>query len=224
MDSKPKIKGKGKYKELTKKYDVFIFDWDGTLTELKIFRTLDQKYGLYWLYKRLKYGKDRRAKLDGNSNKKDSKFEEFKEQFFSTFANLYLTIFKPKLHYKVVELLKTLKSKNKKIILFSNGAEWRIKREIELFNIQNLFDGLFSAQKLKVIKPNPAGLNKIIEKYHLNRDKIIYIGDMVDDIVMAKAAHVDSCAIAGGFDDEYSLKKSNPNYIFNSIEELLKNI
>ncbi|MCL5433397.1 MAG: HAD-IA family hydrolase [Candidatus Marsarchaeota archaeon] len=225
MNNKIETKKKTRNLEnLSKKFDVFIFDWDGTLTELKILRTLDQKYGVYWFYKQLRYGKYKHAKLNEKFNKKDSKFEEFKEYILSIFADFYLTLFKPKLHNNVIEMLKLLKQKNKKVILFTNGTEWRIKRELEIFNIQDLFDDVVSAQKLKVIKPNPTGLNKIIKEHHMKKSRIIYVGDMVDDIVMAKAANVSSCAILGGFDDKISLMKAEPDFIFSSIEELLKNL
>jgi phosphoglycolate phosphatase-like HAD superfamily hydrolase len=205
-------------------FDLFVFDWDGTLTELKIIRTLDQKYGPYWFYKKLRYGRNKnRARINNISNiqKKSIFFNECKEQIISFFADIYLTLFRPKLHNDVGLLLTTLKSKGKKIALFTNGTEWRIVKELNFFRMKNTFDMILSAQKIKVIKPDPTGLNIIIKKFKIPKKKVLYIGDMVDDIIMAKSANVSSCALGGGFDNEYILKNSNPDFYFKSIKEFL---
>jgi HAD superfamily hydrolase (TIGR01549 family) len=42
-------------------------------------------------------------------------------------------------------------------------------------------------------KPDPAGLNHLIEKYNMNKNETLYIGDREVDMQCAKAAGVKSC-------------------------------
>ncbi|MGC8688177.1 MAG: HAD family hydrolase [Candidatus Micrarchaeia archaeon] len=206
-------------------FDLFVFDWDGTLTELKIIRTLDQKYGLYWFYKKLRYGKKKKHNKTHNNSIAQDKFiitRESKEHVISFFADIYLTLFKPKLHNDVGILLTMLKSRGKKIALFTNGTEWRIDKELALFRMKNMFDTVLSAQKIKIIKPDPTGLNIIIKKFKVSKKKVLYIGDMADDIIMAKAANVYSCALGNGFDNESTLKNTNPTFYFKGIKEFIE--
>ena len=219
--TKEKVKNKDKKTRSLSDFDLFVFDWDGTLTGLKIIRTLDQKYGPYWLYKRMKYRKEHK-KIDMDSESESKR--ELKERIMSVFADFYLTLFKPKLHNDVKLLLSTLRARGKKVALFTNATEWRINKELDLFGIRDMFDIVLSAQKIKVIKPDPTGLNIIIRKMRMRKDKVLYIGDMVDDIIMAKTAGVASCALGNGFDKESVLKREDPDFYFEGVEELLEAI
>jgi len=41
---------------------------------------------------------------------------------------------------------------------------------------------------------------------------------MIDDILTADLAKVDSCAVSNGFDSHAKLKSAKPTYLFESVE------
>ena len=108
------------------------------------------------------------------------------------------------------------------MVLFSNGAEYRVLKELAYVGIEDYFEMIVSAQDLKALKPNPLGLEVIIKALRAKKERAIYIGDMTTDIAMAKYAGISSCAVSCGFDSYIKLKSTHPDYIFRSIEELKK--
>lgn len=71
-------------------------------------------------------------------------------------------------------------------------------------------------------KPNPFYANKLIEKYNLKKEEVVYIGDTPVDIQTAKNAKITSIAVTWGFRDKEELEEAKPNYIVDSTEKLLE--
>ncbi|MEM0147784.1 MAG: HAD-IA family hydrolase [Candidatus Micrarchaeaceae archaeon] len=203
-------------------YDLYIFDWDGTLTKGKFINKLNEKLNPFWKRwkKASKYGKI-------NKEKKiiaDTEIFEKNEEKYSLFLDLFVFIYKPKLQKYSRNTLELLKKRGKKVALFSNGAKWRIRRELTHIKISKYFDIIVSAQDIGILKPNPYGLNIIAKLLSINRSRILYVGDMVDDIITARAAKIDCCAISDGFDTYEMLKAENPQYLFKTMEEFYLNL
>lgn len=206
-------------KDLLKKFDAFIFDWDGTINYMRFLMRMNESLkrglGIWNTDVSIKDFKRRSYAI-----KKRPIQKELEQEFLGTFYDAVLYFMRPKLHNDVVEVLKTLKEHKKRIALFSNGARYRILRELLYLNLGDYFDVVISARDLRTMKPNPSGLKAIMYELHVKQKRTIYIGDMVDDIIAAKLAHASSCAIADGFDSYHKLKSTNPDFIFKSIEGL----
>jgi HAD superfamily hydrolase (TIGR01549 family) len=206
-----------KGKNLASRYDLFVFDWDGTLSSLKPLRALNERINPYWKYKKLHSMKT--SEVDNNAVM-ERKSREVK--FLAPFFDVIVRFIRPKLHNDSKEVLQELKKKHKKIVLLTNGASYRVKRELSYLKLTNYFDIVMSTQDLNALKPNPLGLNLILTKTKIKKEKVLYIGDMVDDVKMARLAKVQSCAMACGFDSEGKLKAAKPDYLFTSMEEFKK--
>ena len=72
-----------------------------------------------------------------------------------------------------------------------------VKTDVLLRNLDHLGLGRFKeaigSDKVTRYKPDPDGINYIIQNHHLNPARSIYIGDAIHDIQMAKAAGIKSC-------------------------------
>jgi HAD superfamily hydrolase (TIGR01549 family) len=215
------MKAESNSKGLVKKYDLFIFDWDGTLNNMRITMRLNEAmkraFGIWNSDKKVKDFKSVDYNLKGKMRN-----EELKNDVETFFVELFLNFSRPKLHNDSVELMKKLKSKKKKIAIFSNGRSHRVIREIKILGLTDYFNVIVSARDLHALKPNPTGIKAILSSTKTKPSKCIYIGDMVDDIIAAKLAKVDSCALADGFDSYSRLKSMKPTYIFRSVEEFIK--
>jgi HAD superfamily hydrolase (TIGR01509 family) len=205
---------------LSKKFDVFIFDWDGTLNSLRMITWVNEavKRAL-GLWNRDSAIKDFKS-MNYNLRHKIEVKEEYKNGIMSILADLLMVFSKPVLHKSTMKLLKELKSSGKKIAILSNERGYRLMMEISYLGIADYFDVIVSAKHIRALKPNPTGLKAILHSLKAKPGRAIFIGDMVDDILAAKLAGVASCAVADGFDSHHKLKSMKPDYLFNGIEGL----
>ncbi len=207
--------------DLLGRYDLFIFDWDGTLnsmrTIMKVNESIKRKLHLWNRDSNMKNFRSMDYDL-----KKRIESEEKKNDILTYLFDVLLNLSRPKLHNNSLKTIKILRSSGKKVAIFSNGRSYRLIKELDYLGIANYFDTIVSARELNALKPNPTGLKLIINALKVKPGRCLYIGDMVDDIITAKLAHVDSCAIADGFDSYHKLRSVRPDYIFKSIEEMGK--
>ena len=92
-----------------------------------------------------------------------------------------------KLYKGVKTLLKTLKKQGYYLYILSNAQSLFTKEEIKLLNIEKFFDGIMLSSDYKIKKPNTLFFNIAIEKYSLNIEETIMIGnDYICDILPEK--------------------------------------
>jgi HAD superfamily hydrolase (TIGR01549 family) len=207
-------------KGLASRYDLFVFDWDGTLNNMGFLVRTNE------LLKRAFLGSRNYKKEKLTENEIEIKERLAHREFRDTgmmlnLMEVYLMFSKPRLHLDTKRLLKELKEKKKRVALFTNARVFRLVKELEYLSIEKYFDVIISTREIHALKPNPLGLELIVRKLKADKDRTLYIGDMIDDIVAAKSARVHSCAIADGFDSYEKLEELEPEYIFRSIREFL---
>lgn len=201
------------------KYDAFVFDWDGTLNNLRF---------TVWLNERLKrtlgiWNKDssiRDVNIKAHDLKRKIEVDGIEYDLAMPLVDLLMFFSKPKLHNDTRELLEALKRHGKKIAIFSNARSSRLIRELTYAGIVDYFEVIVSGMDIKAMKPNPTGLKVIVKTLGTRPEKTLYIGDMTDDIIVAKLNGVKSCAVANGLDSRHTLKSMKPDYIFDNIEGL----
>lgn len=204
--------------KLASRFDTFVFDWDGTLNNLKLVRAINEKINPNWRHKKKMSTKmgEQRAGRDGTIY--DQKPKLLRMLLLAPLFDASLFLMKPKLQSGVREALELLKRRDKGIAIFTNGAAYRVTKELSYLGILDYFDVVVSAQELKILKPNPTGLAVVADAIKAKKSRMLYAGDMVDDIVMAKQYGVCACGIAGGFDSYEKLKSAKPDYLFASFE------
>lgn len=212
---------------LSDKFDLFIFDWDGTLSSVKLLRKINEKVNPFWKYKkdvqsRAVMEKEQDFDKLASKVKRGMHRKSTETRLFAPIIDFSISLTRPKLHNDSRELLEDLRRRKKKVVLLTNGASWRVAKELELLDVSRYFDLVVSAQDLKILKPNPLGINVILALMKTKRSRAVYIGDMGDDILLAKYAKVSSCALACGFDNYQKLKSFKPDYLFRSVEMLWK--
>jgi HAD superfamily hydrolase (TIGR01549 family) len=202
-------------------FDLFIFDFDGTLSTstalVRFFRFFKHRYNMsYVLAHKREFNRNLLGAVQENRN------EQY--NIYDLFYEAYAFFFRPKIKPGAIELLEKLKKKGKKIALFSDGKSLRIRKELAMLRIESYFDIIVSADSLKIYKPNPTPILLIIRNMHSSRSKSIYIGDMTVDILTARFAGINSCAVADGFTSAETLKTAKPDFIFGNLKELKRNI
>jgi len=206
-----------------KKIDLMIFDFDGTLVNSGNDLAISVNYMLEKLHLKplehqviMSYIGDGVHKLIersiGNTHQND--FDEA-IKIFSEYYGKHMfdtTILYP----GVKEVLNHFQEK-KKIILTNKLHHYtlNIARHLE---IDTLFDDIIGADSTAFIKPDQRVLTPILQKYDVEDDKAVVIGDGVNDIRLAKNSGILSCAFLNGLTSKEILLNLMPDFV---CEELL---
>ena len=205
---------------LLKDYDLFIFDWDGTLSTstmlVRISHFFKKRYNPDYIRAHAdKYMQPQRAKIPFRSS--EAHAVDFLYEFYSIFT-------KPKLREGAVELLESLKKRNKKIALFSDGAQHRVHSEVRKLGLEDYFDVILSAETIHAYKPDPTGIILISRELSTRKERCLYIGDMSIDIFTARFGGIDVCSVGNGLDPYPMLVATKPDYLFDSTDALARKI
>ena len=83
---------------------------------------------------------------------------------------------------EVPEVLKTLKEKNYKLSILSNGTPALLKELIESNNLKNIFDDIFSIEEVGIYKPSSKVYDMPIKKYNIQKDQVVFLSANTWDV------------------------------------------
>ncbi len=115
----------------------------------------------------------------------------FSAQAFRCYSTKYI-----KLYDGVIDLLNTLKSKNKRIFLLSNAQRCFTENEINMLGLTEYFDGICISSDEKCSKPDANFFEILFNRYELKKEQSVMIGnDTSSDILGAENFGIDSLYI-----------------------------
>ncbi|MFH1327367.1 MAG: HAD family hydrolase [Candidatus Bathyarchaeota archaeon] len=123
----------------------------------------------------------------------------------------------------VKDVLKVLKSKGVKLGLFTTTPRRPLESAINRLGLKNYFDISLAKEDVKN-KPNPDGLERIIEAFGIKKDECLYVGDSPSDIQAGNAAGIKTVAIPTGLSTAEHLREENPDLFITDLAQLLKYI
>ncbi len=94
-----------------------------------------------------------------------------------------------------------------KLAILSLNTRQTIKKSLELARISGKFDFILGREDVRSWKPEPEGLLRIMEHYKVNKEDIIYFGDLKKDLATGANAGIEAHYI----DDLINLVKSCKN-------------
>ncbi len=94
-----------------------------------------------------------------------------------------------------------------KLAILSLNTRQTIKKSLELARISDKFDFILGREDVRSWKPKPEGLLRIMEHYKVNKEDIIYFGDLEKDLATGANAGIETHYI----DDLINLVKSCKN-------------
>lgn len=210
------------------KYDLIIFDMDGT-----ILNTLeDLKNSLNYVLQQAGYQirtLEEVRTFVGNGIRKTieralpSDIEEEKvDELFSLFMDYYAihNTDNTKPYNGVIELLKELKHLGYKTAVVSNKQNSAVKSLCKKF-FTGLFDVEIGEKENIAKKPEPDEVNEVLKILNIDRKKSIYIGDSEVDIQTAKNSKMKSIIVDWGFRDRKFLYEHGAEVIVSNPSEIL---
>lgn len=125
------------------------------------------------------------------------------------------------------ELLKSLKTAGKTIVVLSNKGLQTVVNSLKYFGLDQYVDlviaeGSLIDLKLKM-KPDPASYVSVIKKQFDIKDdnKVLMTGDTYSDMLFAKNCGINSCFAAYGYGDKELCLSLNPEYVIDELPDLL---
>jgi 2-haloacid dehalogenase len=83
---------------------------------------------------------------------------------------------------EVPEVLKTLKEKNYKLGILSNGTPALLNELIESNNLKNIFDDVFSIEEVGIFKPSSKVYDMPIKKYNIQKNEVTFLSANTWDV------------------------------------------
>ena len=83
---------------------------------------------------------------------------------------------------EVPNVLKILKEKNYKLAILSNGTPTLLNELVKSNNLNNIFDDIFSIEKVGVYKPNSKVYDMPIKKYKIQKEEVVFLSANTWDV------------------------------------------
>lgn len=216
---------------MNKKYKALFFDTDGTLLDT-LQDILDAvNYSLKECGYTKQYQYEEGKKLIGGGAYKlakraisfapptKEKYDQFQKLFFEKYLQLQDHTTKP--FDGMIDLLLSLKE-NYKMYIVSNKPQFLLDDIISKTFPNDLFIEVCGHKIENPEKPDPILINYLVDKYHLNKNECLMIGDSLTDIQTAINGCVDSCLVTFGYGLNIESIKEKATYVANSVEDLSK--
>ncbi len=126
----------------------------------------------------------------------------------------------------ITGMLGKVKECGVKTAILSNKDDSTAKKVSDELFEKGLVDLCIGARPGVALKPDPQAVFEIIEKFGVEKDECLYIGDTATDIKTAKNAGLYSIGVLWGFRDEEELKNAGADVIISDpaeIVEIVKN-
>ncbi len=211
------------------KYQVIIFDMDGTLLN-----TLDDLYDAV-NYVLLKFGYPLRTREEvrsfvGNGVQRLVDFaipngqnNPHREEIFADFKQYYNIHGREKTqsYPGITELLQELKSRGYQLGVVSNKYDAAVKTLSEIY-FPGVFATVVGEREGVRRKPAPDSVFAVLNELRADTSEVLYVGDSEVDIRTAENAGVACISVAWGFRDRDLLEREGAKQIIDDPSELLQ--
>ena len=148
------------------KWEPFANFWRTTQLEYTWLRSLMKRHKDFW-------------QITEDSLNKSMKVFNIDAKMKDELLNLYKTL-SP--FQEVPETLKTLKKKKFKLAILSNGTPSLLNELVKSNNLDNLFDDLFSIERVGIYKPSSKVYDIPIKKYQIEKNEIAFLSANTWDV------------------------------------------
>lgn len=144
------------------------------------------------------------------------------EYYIKTYKkNYFLFMDYSELYEGIKEALEILKTNRIKISLLTTKAQDQAEKILTHFNLDDFFDATMGRRDGIPHKPAPEPLIMICDDLSIPVSETLMVGDTELDILCGKNAGAKTCAVTYGYRQTDILESYNPDYLINSIDELI---
>ena len=148
------------------KWEAFANYWRTTQLEYTWLRSLMKRHKDFW-------------QVTEDSLDKSMKVFNIDNSMRNELLDLY-KILSP--YSEVPEVLKSLKEKNYKLSILSNGTPSLLNELVKSNNLENLFDNIFSIEEVGIYKPDSRVYDMPIKKYKIQNNEVAFLSANTWDV------------------------------------------
>lgn len=156
----------------------------------------------------------------------DVENNELFEEIYSTYYDYYMAhcVNKTVLYDGVQEIFDSLKENKIDIAIMTNKPEGLTKTILDKLDAKKYVSCVVGPESISALKPDPEGIEMILEQFECEPENAIMVGDSYTDIIAGRAAETWTCAVTYGIGDTRRLLESEPDFTIDSIKDLLENL
>jgi pyrophosphatase PpaX len=208
-----------------RKFEGFIFDIDGTLASTNelifaTFRHITKKYlnsdiSDEEIIKLFGPPEDDILKIFMQEN-----FEEAQKDYYEFYQNNHAEM--ADIYPGLKKVLDTIKNAGIPLSIYTGKGRKSSIITLTEIGVIDYFDLIITGDDVAKPKPSRLGIDPFIEKFNLERDRVLMIGDSPADIIAAKEANVKMASVVWDAYAKDEVIKMNNSYLFHSVDELHK--
>ncbi|MHA2180651.1 MAG: HAD family hydrolase [Promethearchaeota archaeon] len=118
-------------------------------------------------------------------------------------------------------LISNMFNKKLKLAILTNNKSQYAKEILDKFNLTKFFDPIIGFNEVTEVKPNPEGIQIILDKWKIKPSEAIFVGDMTTDVDAGKSANVMMICVASGLAQKEALQEHKPDILVNDTIALI---
>ena len=207
---------------MTKLFEGFIFDVDGTLTSTNQL-IFDSFNFIAKKYLNRKFTDEEIVAMFGPTEdvilKKwcEDKFVEARTEYYKYYSDNH---WKAKLYPGINDILDYLKNKKFPLGIFTGKGREATMITLKKLGVDYYFDLIVTGDDVANHKPSADGILKFVNHFKLKKERVLMIGDSVSDVKASKEAGI---IVASALWDSYAhekVKTLQSDYYFYSVQDL----
>jgi HAD superfamily hydrolase (TIGR01549 family) len=121
------------------------------------------------------------------------------------------------------QLIEDLRESGNAVVLASSAKDWEVDHYLDLLDAREIVDSWTTSEDVEHTKPEPDLIHAALDKAGGDGDATL-IGDTVWDVEAAARAGVETLAVLTGGFSEAELRDAGARDVFESVNELRKNL
>ncbi len=144
-------------------------------------------------------------------------YEKAREEYYKFYSDNH---FMADIYPGMEEILRKLKSEGTILSVFTGKGRKAATITLKKLGIYDYFDLVITGDEVKEHKPSPEGIEIFLNKYNLQKDEVIMIGDAPSDIKAAHAAGIKVASVLWDSLAKHHVLKMDSDFVFYTVAEL----
>lgn len=211
-------------------YEAVIFDLDGTILDTigDLTDNLNEAlrragYDLVYTDDEVKYFVGSGAEIQiRRAMKKIEHTEDDIQRVKKVFMEIYAqnNANKTQPYQGIIQSLKKIKQAGIRLFCLTNKPHDIALDVVTSYFGADIFEEVVGQIPGRPIKPDPTLLNELIDRNHINRLEVLFVGDSDIDIQVAINANIDSAWVSWGFRKAVDVSHLRPDYYVSNMQQL----
>lgn len=207
---------------MSKLFDGFIFDVDGTLTSTNQL-IFDSFNFIAKKYLNRTFTDEEIVAMFGPTEDVILKewcrdrYAETRKDYYKFYSDNHSIA---ELYPGIKEILDSLKNHNFPLGIFTGKGREATMITLKKLEVANYFDLIVTGDDVKNHKPSAEGILKFVNHFGLKKERVLMIGDSVSDVKASKEAGIKVASVLWDSYGKDKVKTLQSEYYFQSVEEL----